>query len=792
VRAAGPGTDGTREFSVHARPDADAPWTLHAAGTFTTSPATPPAALPWPPRDTPHDVGDLYERLADRGYGYGPLFQGLRAVWRDGDIRFAEIELPSGTDTAGYGIHPALLDAALHPLLLDDRDDRPVPFSVTGATWHSAARGPLRVVLAPLPGQADAYRLTLTAVDGTPIADIESLAVRPLPAGLTSAAPSDSFFTLGWTRSGGESAGETGNWAGIGVGLDDLVPQETRFAVPDALEGSDDALLISTGGGGDPAEATAAVLEVLRVRLADKRSARTPLLVVTRNAVSVGGEDVTDLAGAAVRGLVRSAQAENPGRLVMVDLDGDPASPRALGAVLASGEPEAVIRAGAVHLPRLARAVPGRAGSPLGGGTVLVTGGTGTLGARIARHLVTAHGVTRLVLAGRRGPAAPGTADLLAELAALGAEATAVACDVSDRSSLARLLACIEDLDAIVHTAGVVDDGVLTSLDADRIAAVFRPKADAAWNLHELTKDRPLTAFVLFSSLAGTLGTAGQANYSAANAYLDALAAHRTALGLPATSIVWGLWEAESAMTGDLSEADFARVARTGILPLAESEGLSLFDAALAHGVPVVVAAKTDPPALRARAADGTLPPVLSGLVRAVTKRPERQRPIGERLAGLDAEGRLQALLDLVRESAAAVLGHASADLVAPDRGFTEIGFDSLTGVELRNRLSSATGLQLSATLVFDHPTAAALAELLNAELAPPSPSATLLAELDRLEAGLAETPPDEDDRSRLAARLQDLLVNLGNGEGSGGPARFAASSDDEIFDFIDNELGIA
>ncbi|WP_033261138.1 type I polyketide synthase [Amycolatopsis vancoresmycina] len=347
-------------------------------------------------------------------------------------------------------------------------------------------------------------------------------------------------------------------------------------------------------------------------------------------------------------------------------------------------------------------------------GTVLVTGGTGTLGARIARHLVTAHGVRRLLLLSRRGPDAPGAGDLTRDLTALGAEVTIAACDAADRDALAGLLAG-RSLTGVVHAAGVLDDGLLTSLDPAKLADVLRPKVAAAMTLHELTRDADLALFVLFSAAAGVFGTAGQGNYAAANTALDALAAHRRALGLPGVSLAWGLWAEASGMTGHLGAADLARMSRGGMSGLSDADGLALFDAAIARGETLAIPARLD-----LSAADGPVPPLLRGLVRTTRRTAAVAAGDGDlaaRLRPLPAAERDRRLLDLVRDHVAAVLGHDTAGDIAPDRSFAELGFDSLTAVELRNRLGTATGLRLPATLVFDHPAPAALVAFLRAGL---------------------------------------------------------------------------
>jgi NAD(P)-dependent dehydrogenase (short-subunit alcohol dehydrogenase family)/acyl carrier protein len=681
---------------------------------------------------------------------------------------------------------------------------------------HSVGAGQLRVRLSP--AGPDAVSLTVADRTGAAVASVESIVLRPVsPDELRPAAGlSDSLFQLDWPQVSTLDQPAAVDWATLGAGT-------LGLAAPAGY--ADLAELAELGASGVPPfavvpcprpagdspavgahEATRRVLALLRDWLGDARFAESCLVLVTQRAVAAGaGEDVHDLAGAAVQGLVRSAQSENPGRFRLIDVDDRESSRHALPAALACAEQQLAVRDGTLFAPRLVRATGGRVtGSrPLApGGTVLITGGTGTLGRLAAHHLVAEHGVRHLLLVSRRGAESSGAAELAAELTALGARVTMSSCDSADAPALAAVLASVpaeHPLTAVVHAAGVLDDGVIDALTPERLDAVLRPKVDAAWHLHELTRRLDLSAFVLFSSLAGTLGNAGQGNYAAANTFLDALAQHRRAQGLPAVSLGWGLWAPTSAMTSQLDPVSRARLSR-GVRALSAMEGLALFDAALANGLPVLVPAHLDLAALRIQASAGMLPPVLRGLVRIPPRRAGAAGPsLAERLAGHGEAEQHQLLLDIARGQIAAVLGFAGPGEVDPQLAFKDLGFDSLTAVELRNRLAAAIGVRLPATLVFDYPTPDALAGYLRAALVPARPDGAPpeLAELDAMEAALAGLPPGDEARARIAARLRSLLWRLeGDPEPAAGVAAGAddlgSASDDELFDVLDNELGLS
>ncbi|MFG2863471.1 amino acid adenylation domain-containing protein [Streptomyces sioyaensis] len=1050
---------GIRIFSRTESPeplDARPAWTKHAEGTLGTEPADAGAdAAVWPPAGAePVDVSDGYGRLAARGYQYGPAFRGLRAVWRRGGEIYAEVALPDGVDSAGYCLHPALLDAALHALeyVEPDREATPdqvrLPFELSGVRLHAMGASVLRVRLAAT--GPDTYALTLHDPDGQPVCTVGALTLRPITRDRLLAAgtgTSDALFQLDWTPvPPPATAGTRTEWAEWHT----VSASGTSATAVLRCEAVDER-----GGAQLPQRARQALGDVLQVAqrwLSDPAFDNATLVVLTRRAVSTGaGDDVVDLVHAPVWGLLRSAQTENPGRIVLADVDDWTGWRDLVPAVLASGEPQLAFRQGTARVPRVVRAEragigglerlrepewqlrtrgegvleasnmalmpwpeaarplaagevrvevhavglnfrdvmigyglypdPGvdlgnegagvvvevaddvrtlRPGDrvmgmfygvgprvirdhryftrfpavwsfeqaaatpavfltayhclrtlaplasgqrllvhaatggvglaaiqlarywgaevfataspqkwgtlrdlgfdgahmansrtcefasafldatggvgvdvvlnslagesvdaslrllPHGGhfielgktdirdpqeiaqahpgvryqhfdltrvgpdetremlsalgslfdrgvlhplpvsvrdvrqmpealrflsqarhtgklalnlpraldasGTVLITGGTGALGALLARHLVTAHGVRHLLLLSRSGPRAAGARGLGDELRALGAEVRIVACDTAEPHALDTALSGIpaqHPLTAVVHAAGVLDDGTFGALSPDRLDRVLRPKLDAAWNLHQATGQADLSAFVLFSSAAGILGSPGQANYAAANTFLDALAEHRRQRGLPATSLAWGVWAQETGMTGHLSETDHARLRSLGFSAMSSEEGLALFDAALRSGRSLLVPARLDLPSARTRAARGAgeRPSVLGGFVRpglraASNGRRANDAPrLGDGLGRMTQDERRAALLALVRSVAATVLGHDTPEAVGHDVNFKDLGFDSLGAVAFRNRLKKATGLPVSTSAVFDHKTPAALVE---------------------------------------------------------------------------------
>ncbi|MGH3781380.1 MAG: SDR family NAD(P)-dependent oxidoreductase, partial [Pseudonocardiaceae bacterium] len=1069
IMVGAPDEGGRRALTIFSRSDdsvrGDGSWTRHVSGWITPATTTEGKVdlTEWPPANAEAiNIDGAYEQFSENGYGYGPVFRGLRGVWRRGSEVFAEVALPDEVveDAALFGLHPALLDSALHSVVFmgmnGDSRRGLVPFSWTGVQLLATGASVLRVRITAV--GPDAVSLTAVDTSGRSVLRVESLVSRLVSIEQLRNARADhqdDLFDLDWTECGRVNGSTLGmNWAvlegaeALGLPLTltcpDLVTLSESIdhgaAVPDgvvlflpAADITDTTLVADVHSGVNRA------LEFMQQWLTDTRLDTVQLVVATQHAVAVhDGESISDLVGVAIRGLLRSAQSENPGRLILVDLDKVSDTGPMLAAALASGETDVAIRGDVVLTPRLTRVlsattvpvpvdvpvwrlavgargsldslafressealaalaegqirvamrasglnfrdvlvaldlVPGMeilggegagvvvdvgpgvtsfepgdrvmglffgafgpiavtdhrvvaripdgwsfvaaAAVPItymtayyglvdlagvqpgesvlihaaaggvgmaavqlarhlgaevyataseskwhavralgvpddriassrtlefertfaasgrgvdvvldclarefvdaslrlladGGrfiemgktdirepsqvaadhpgvmyeafdlldagpnrigqlltevldlfdrnvlrlppittwdirrapeafrflsqarhigknvltlpqpinarGTVLLTGASGALGGLLARHLVAEHGMRRLVLVSRRGLTAPGAVELAEELTGLGAFVETIACDVTDREELAKVIAAIPTdapLTAVIHTAGVVDDGVIESLTPERVDRVLRPKVDAAWYLHELTRNLDLSAFVLFSSAVGTFGSPGQGNYAAGNAFLDALARQRRAQGLPGLSLAWGLWATTSGITEDLTDTDRARMTRSRVLALSTEQGLALFDAACAAGGTVMVPARFD-----LTGTQDHVPSLLRGLARSSARRIARagdddSRVWARRILGLLPTARKSAVLELVTSEVATVLGHTSAESIGAGRSFKDLGFDSLAAVELRNRLNTVTGLRLPATLIFDHPTPAALAE---------------------------------------------------------------------------------
>ncbi|MCC9312527.1 polyketide synthase dehydratase domain-containing protein, partial [Kitasatospora sp. RB6PN24] len=495
---------GRRAVAVYAQAEAgtfEEEWTRHATGVLASANvAIGESWEQWPPPGAEAvDLDGFYPTLAGSGLSYGPVFQGLRAAWRRGEELFAEVALPDGVSATDFGLHPALLDAALHVIPgTGGRPDRAeVPFAWGDVVVHAADAVAARVRVAPS-ASGEGVSVTLADTTGGLIASVGSVVLRPFAA----AAPvRDDLFGVEWVPAFAvNSTDMSDRWAVLGgelAGAVSYADLSVLLAAVGAGESVPEVVVVrvvpESGVEGVAAAARGAavgVLGLVQEWLAADLLAGSRLVVVTERAVDAGPEAPIEVTAAPVWGLVRVAQSEHPGRLVLVDVDelSDEAV-AGLRAGVASGEWQFAVRAGQVRVPRLVRvsSVAAPAATERRAGTVLVTGASGALGGLVARHLAATGRAERLLLVSRRGIEASGMPELVADLEGLGVEVMVAACDVADRGELAGVLAGVP-LTGVVHAAGAVDDGLATALSPGRVAAVMRPKVDAAWHLHELTR----------------------------------------------------------------------------------------------------------------------------------------------------------------------------------------------------------------------------------------------------------------------------------------------------------------
>ncbi|KAA9377822.1 SDR family NAD(P)-dependent oxidoreductase, partial [Microbispora cellulosiformans] len=791
----GTDTDGNATLDVYSRDEGEhGEWTRHATAVLVRDDTEPGFDLTaWPPADAvPIEVESVYDALTLGGLPYGPAFRGLRAAWRRGGELFAEVTLPQEAadgDVTGYGVHPALFDAAVHLPAWAGLAEVPeghnrLPFAWSGVRLHATGATDLRVRVT----LGDAGSLSLQAADptGAPVATIDTLTARLVSSeqlNTSPAAPDNGLFRVEWSPLELQPSPREA-WAVLGDrDLHDTLRKtvttsyyDDLTALTDAIDAAEpapDVIVLpihreqaiwddnaasgstrsNSTDSAEPEQATHATgsnsrtgenlaaaahavaettLAALQTFLADDRLSGTRLLVLTHNAVATSSQESIDLVTAPLWGLIRSAQTEHPGRIHLIDHhhgpDHDTAGllPQAAATARHHDEPHTALRDATLLTPRLiahdtqhkAEEVQPRGWDP--DGTVLITGGLTGIGALLARHLATTHGIGHLHLTGRRGHHTPGADTLIRDLTTAGAHITVTAADITDPHAVEALIASIpadHPLTAVIHAAGITHDTPLHALTPNHhLHPVLAPKIDGSTYLHHHTRHHNLAAFILFSSISGLLGGAAQANYAAANTFHDALAHHRHTQGLPATSLAWGLWAHTSTLTADLTSVDQARIRRTGLRPLTADQALALFDAVAFGdtGLPLVV------PTGLASTAEAP-PPLLRGVVRQTRRAARAASSAGSTPAagftGLTPEQRSAALLDLVRTEVATVLSHPHPHTIPPDRPLIELGLDSLTAVELRNRLTTTTTLRLPATLTFDHPTPQGIAAYLDREL---------------------------------------------------------------------------
>ncbi|WP_264078922.1 type I polyketide synthase, partial [Mycobacterium szulgai] len=616
------GQSGRRSVLVYSRQETPgASWVLHAQGTLAERSAQPGADLSvWPPVGAQKmDIAGVYQWLAGQGYEYGPAFQGLVGLWRRGEEVFAEVAVGPQVQVGGWGIHPVLLDAALHAAVIarGDLESQPmmVPYCWQQVCLHSGGATAARVQIRPVGDQSLALELADAA--GVPVLSVGALltrAVSPdqLRQALQDKASGAQLLELVWTPI---SLAATSIGSSVVVDWNEFSGQHSADVVVWQWSTPPRASVVQQAYAG-----THAALAVLQAWLADERDA--VLVIHTSGAIADGDGAITDTAAGAIWGLVRSAQTEHPGRIVLIDTD----APVDIPALIATGEPQLMVRHDNVYAARLARvktaATPPDSATnthaELPAGTVLITGGTGMVGAALARHLVAGHHVKQLVLVSRHGQHTPATTELVAELNDQGVPVLIHPCDVADPHAVTTLIDHIGQhcppLTGIIHAAGTLDDTLITSLTPQRLDTVLKAKVDGAWNLHQATEHLDLSMFVLCSSIAAVLGTPAQANYAAANAFLDALATTRHHHGLPALSLQWGLWQQPSALTQHLQHTDLTRLNQLGLHPLTTPQATTLFDTALHTNHPTLIATNLDHHTLTTTTQHTPLPPLFHQL----------------------------------------------------------------------------------------------------------------------------------------------------------------------------------
>jgi polyketide synthase 12 len=855
---------GRRSVTVHSRrteSGANSKWILHAEGTLApvgTGPA-PGNLTAWPPAGAQAvDVTDIYARLAERGYTYGPAFAGIRALWRDGEDMYGEVALPSivHAEAGRFGLHPALLDAAFQvPItgLIDSESEALMPFAWNGITVHTQGASSLRVAFRRK--GPDSSTMLLTDDAGRPVASFDSIVARPVSreqlriavASATDTNIDDEHYRIEWrTLPGGTRTPIGGTWLAVvaeGQPADSWASDTVRrlsaqvstlvtWAVPCgnldraelakrlrelAADGTAPVGVLSLLAENEtPCEDSAALPQglagtvVLTQALLDAEF-DVPLWAVTRGAVAAGPEDrIGSRTQALVWGFGRVAGLEHPrlwgGLIDLPETVDDHAIAELAGVLAGNGENEVAVRSETVLARRLVRASAPEQEPPKWQprGTVLVTGGTGGLGAEVARWLAD-RGAEHLVLASRSGADAAGAQSLVEELAAKGVSVSVTACDVADRAAVIELLASVpaeHPLTAVVHAAASLDGGPIADMTPAEFGDILAAKVLGAAHLDELLDHDNIQTVLLFGSISATWGVGNQSAYSAANAYLDALARERHDRGGHTISVAWGPWEA-GMLTHDKEMADSLRRGGLPLLPV--DSGLATLDRIVVEDEPCPVVVRVEWPRFHSRFTSLRPSPLLADLpdVRRLSTAEspasaKRGEALIEKLTSLPEEDREPAVLDLVCAHVAAALGYDSPEQVDRKRAFKDVGFDSLIAVQLRDRLNAATGLRLPATLVFDYPNPTSLASFLRSEVATsvPSPTDAALAEFDRLEASLSAMSFEETEvRDVLVSRARGLLSRLSGtvqaaSAEEGDVATLTAASDDELFNFINTQLG--
>lgn len=727
-------------------------WSRHATARLLPSEAASSYWLEfahWPPHQAEAlEHHSLYAKLEEAGVHLGPAFQLITSAWRKGEDVYVEAELPA-SDGSAFRIHPALLDAGLQASLLQSlpAEGARQLFSISGLQIYQDNVRSIRacVRLKSGNGQTETqseHSVRIADHSGAPVAQIASIVLR-------SADPSarkvrrHPVYRMEWTElfpSVGQHGPalcwitpEVGQWRKAAPEGEVVPTMAEALAAVSARSLAGAALLSQPKklrNAHDALEVTLSVVAAVQAWLADPVTQKLPLIVVTQNAIDANKTGASiNLAQSPLWGLLRCVQWEHPNRIVLLDVDThenlNSALPFAWAAVQ-EGEVQLAIRKGHLLAARLGKhsllphisSTDGPEPAVSGIGTALITG-AGSLGALVARHLVQTRQYERIVLASRRGPDAPGLTQMMRTLPISDIEVRIEKCDVSDRAELERLIDGIsgdKPLKAILHTAGISDPLPIEELTPDAISHIMRPKVDAAWALHELTKNRQLDSFILFSSAVGAIGLKDQSHYGAANSFLDALATYRHSLGLPATSLSWGMWDYNTEMGDQLGAERLATVIAAGYRMISPDYGLAVIDAALKPQDEVcqsqLIPARFDLRRLEARSPSALLAKLSEG------SSPRRSgHDFMAHYRSADESSRPAVLMKTVTELACKVLRNPDPSSITENTEFRSLGFDSLTSIEIVAELSTAMGLSLPVTAVFDHPTPRLLVAFLQEQL---------------------------------------------------------------------------
>ncbi|MBL8197234.1 MAG: SDR family NAD(P)-dependent oxidoreductase, partial [Blastocatellia bacterium] len=740
-------SNGKYEINIYSRPEneIEGEWVKNATGSLNSERVEQSIKelKEWPPEGSEYvELNGFYSEVKELGLDYGRVFQGLKEVWRKDRDLYVRVELGKEQveEAKDYGLHPVLLDSVLHVLFVDgkerEKQEVKLPFEWRGAKLYASGAKEIYACL-EMKGEQNA-KLSLYDSARLGLGEIEGLRLQQANANqIQGLVNTEHLYQVSW-RSVNKVKEESKLTNSIIIGEGELsnklkiknVPSinEIKYYLEKEIPRKiiiDNTKLFNIEINDETKLVTQEALKQLQELLLEEKLRNSELIWVTQEAIATEtDENILGLSQSGIWGLIRSARNEHISRQIrLIDIDIWTDKEQLVKAINVEEEPEIAIRKGKMIVPRLVKSNVSNEESnnwknQLDKATVVITGGTGELGSLVAKHLVTKHGAKNLLLVSRRGLEAPGAIELEKELEQQGTEIEIVSCDISNYVALEEVIKSLsgdKPIVGVIHCSGVLDDGVVLEQNEERLAKVMSSKIDGAWNLHLLTKEKNLDFFVVFSSIAGVIGTLGQSNYAAANTFLDALAAYRQQQGLPGQSLAWGLWNQMGVgVTSQLTNADLARMKRQGIVGLSPSEGLELLDKAISKSVSLLV------PASLSLTNRQDIPALLRELVKQKSKKEVSSKEatketseLKKRLARLSEKERFSSVVSIVQTEIAMVMSLSNTDGIPAEKQLKELGLDSLMAIELRNRLSMRCDIELPTTLAFDYPTPSDIAKLL-------------------------------------------------------------------------------